>query len=390
MLIALCGKSNCGKSTFFTASTMVDAEISNRIFTTIKPNRGVTYARSECPCKRLGVNCEPQNSRCVDGVRYVPVKLIDIAGLVPGAHKGRGLGNRFLSDIMEADALIHIVDISGATDQDGNPVKPGSHDPVLDIEMLPKEIDYWILDILMKVWPQLSRKAEAEKGNIASLLAKQLTGLKITEEQIKEALKEAPVNSGSQEEELLKFVEALRKQSKPILIAANKIDVPEGEENFRRLEETEYKAFPCSGDSELALRKAAEAGMIKYNPGDGKFEVTGDLNEGQKKALEKIRVMLEKHGSTGVQDIIDKAVFGLLGMITVYPVANISKLSDTKGHILPDAHLVKKGTTLKEFAEKVHSTMAEHFIGGIDVNRRKVGADYELQDGDVIEILFRK
>lgn len=391
MLVAICGKSNSGKSTFFSASTLVDVEISNRIFTTIKPNRGVSYVKTECPCKKLGVECNPKNSKCVDGVRYVPVKLLDIAGLVPGAHKGKGLGNQFLSDIMEADALIHVVDISGGTDPEGNPIEPGSHDPVLDVEMFVQEIDYWIKDILMKVWSQISRKAETSKKKIDVLLAKQLTGLKITHDQIKRALKKAPVDSKSSEEDILKFVEALREQSKPILIAANKIDVPKAEKNLQKLQETEFGGVACSAESELALRRASKKGLIEYNPGQGDFKVMGNLGDKQKKALNFIKTnVLKKYGSTGVQNVINRTVFDMLDMIVVYPVANMSKFSDTKGNVLPDAHLVEKGTTLKEFAEKVHSTMAEHFVGGLDIQKKKIGSDYVLEDGDVVEILFKK
>ncbi len=392
MLIAVSGKSNTGKTTFFSAATLVEAEISNRIFTTIKPNRGISYVRVPCPCKKLGVTCNPRNSKCVDGVRYVPVELIDIAGLVPGAHKGKGLGNQFLSDIMEANVLIHVVDISGSTDQDGNPTQPGSHDPMIDIEGFIKEIDYWMLGILQKVWSQISRKAEAGHAKLEDLIHKQLTGLGITLENVKDAVKEVPVNSKSSDEELLRFIGVLRAESKPVVVAGNKIDIPGAEKNLKRIQETKIRVYPCYADGELALRRAAEKGLIKYSPGDSGFEVIGNDVEGkQKQALDFIqKSVLDKYGSTGVQDIIDRAVFELLGMIVVYPVANIGKFTDKKGNVLPDAFLVRKGTTLKEFAEKVHTTMAEHFIGGLNMKRQKIGADHVLQDGDVVEILFRK
>ncbi|MFQ5647886.1 MAG: redox-regulated ATPase YchF [Candidatus Aenigmatarchaeota archaeon] len=391
MLIAVCGKSNTGKTTFFSAATLVDAEISNRIFTTIKPNKGVSYARAPCPCKKLGVKCSPQNSKCIGGVRYIPVKLIDIAGLVPGAHKGKGLGNQFLSDIMEAQALVHIVDISGGTDQDGNPIAPGTHDPIHDIGFFVKEIDYWILGILQKNWDQIKRKATLQKEKFEDILHKQLSGLGIGLEEVKEAAKETGVSLDSSEEELLRFVEAVRKTSKPILVAGNKVDVPGADKIYHRIKETKVEILPCCAEAELALRRAAEKGIIKYAPGDTRFGVLQPQDEKHQKALEFIQKgVLDKFGSTGVQEVINKAVFDLLDMIVVYPVASISRLADSRGNILPDAHLVRKGTTLREFAQKVHTTMAEHFIGGIGLDKRKVGADYELKDGDVIEILFRK
>ena len=180
----------------------------------------------------------------------------------------------------------------------------------------------------------------------------------------------------------------LRKISKPIIIAANKIDIPESGENLGRIGKN---AVPCSAESELALREAEKHGMIKYVPGSRDFEMIPDkLNEKQKSALETIRNVLEKYGSTGVQDCLNRLVFDLLDQIVVYPVANIGKYTDTRGNVLPDAFLIKKGTTLKEFAAKVHTDLADSFIGGVNVDRKKIGADHELKDGDVVEILFRK
>ncbi len=85
--IGIAGKPNAGKSTFFKAATLADAEIANYPFTTIKPNVGIGYVRVKCVCQELGVKC----NECIDGWRFIPVKLIDIAGLVPDAHKGGGL-----------------------------------------------------------------------------------------------------------------------------------------------------------------------------------------------------------------------------------------------------------------------------------------------------------
>lgn len=104
--LALAGKPNCGKSTFFRAATMAPAEIANYPFTTINANFGVAYFRAVCPCRSLSLTCES----CQDGVRFVPVNLVDVAGLVPDAHKGRGLGNQFLDNLRQADAILHILE----------------------------------------------------------------------------------------------------------------------------------------------------------------------------------------------------------------------------------------------------------------------------------------
>ena len=391
-LVGIVGKSNTGKSTFFKAATLIDVEISNRIFTTLKPNQGVGYVLSKCPCKEFGVSCSPRNSKCVNGIRFIPITIVDIAGLVPEAHKGKGLGNKFLSDIMEASALIHVIDCSGGTDDEGNPVMLGTHDPEKDIEFLPKEIDYWILEILTKNWTNIKKKAEVTKEKIEDLIHKQLSGLQMTHETIKQAVKELGITMDSDEGELLELIGYVREIDKPILIAANKIDLKEAQNNFEVLREKYRDIIPCSAESELALREAAEHDMIDYIPGDKRFDMISDrLSERQINALEFIRKsVLERYGSTGVQQALNKAVFDILRMIVVYPVANMNKLSDKSGNILPDAFLVKKGTKLKEFAFKIHKEIGEHFIGGLDISKKKIGAEYELKNGDIVEILVRR
>lgn len=390
MLIGIVGKTNVGKTTFFSASTLVHAEISNRIFTTIEPNMGISYVRKECPCRELDEECEPQNSQCFNGTRLIPVKLVDIAGLIKDAHKGKGLGNQFLSDIMEADALIHVVDISGGTGEGGNPVKPGEYDPLKDIRFLPKEIDYWILGILEKNWDGIRRKVKLSGKKLEALIFKQLSGLGISLNDVKETIKKTDLDVSSKEEELFKFVKLIREKSKPIIIVGNKIDIEKSQENYDRIKKS-VELIPCSAEAELTLRKAEEKNLIKYIPGNANFEIIkpGELSEPQRKSLEFIRKnVLKKFGSTGIQETINKAVFELLNMIVVYPVENENNWTDGKGRVLPDAYLVKRGTTAKELAFKVHSDIGEKFKGAINARtKRKVSGDYKLEDGDIIKIL---
>lgn len=391
MLIAVCGKSNTGKTTYWSSATLVDAEISNRIFTTIKPNHGVAYIRAKCPCRELGVKCQPQNSKCINGTRYIPTKLIDISGLVPGAHEGKGLGNSFLSDIMEANALIHVVDISGGTDQDGNPVQPGSNDPLQDIKFLEKEIDYWLLGLLKKNWTNIKNKARTgEKPD--ELLFKQLSGLGISQEDIAQVLKENNIMENDQEEGLLEFIGALRKRSKPILVAGNKIDVPGSDKLLEKAGKAGFQIIPCSAESELALRKASEKGVIEYQPGDPDFTIKGDIDDKQRHALDMIRDrVLKPFGSTGVQKILDSAAFELLGLIAVYPVENETRYASKKGHVLPDAYLVPRGTTARELAGKIHSEFADKFIAAVDARtKQRISADHELKNGDIVKIMLSK
>ncbi len=379
MLIGLVGAPNSGKSTFFKAVTLNAVEIANYPFTTIKPNQGIGYVTTECPCKRLGVECSPVNSKCVGGTRLVPVKLLDVAGLVPGAHEGKGMGNQFLGDLATASGLIHVLDSSGRTNSEGKPEE--GWDPKETIEMLEHEIDEWLKGIIAKSYDKVKKEAEARKVPVERPMAQQLSGLGITEDDLKTAMRKA-------NPEEIGFATALRQASKPIMVAANKADTAEAQELLPALKGDWI--VPCSAESELALREADKAGLVRYIPGSGSFEVKGILNEKQAQALGFIKVsVLEKLGSTGIQKVINTLVFQKMRMIVVYPVANITKLASHKGNVLPDAYLVTDGTTLKELAYKIHTQFGDNFIGGLDLKKRKIGADYKLKHGDVVEILFK-
>jgi ribosome-binding ATPase len=386
MLVGLVGLPNSGKSTTLKALTLANVHIANYPFTTIEPNQAVGYLIRDCPCKKLGVRCSPQNSKCVGGKRWIPVRLLDVAGLVPGAHEGRGLGNKFLDDLRQADGLIHVLDSSGLTDAEGKARQPDDRwDPQKSIEVLENEIEEWLFDIIKRNSEKLEGLARMKKIPMERLLAEKLSGLGMTEDSIKRASLKAPV--GSRE-----FATILRRETKPILICANKIDRPGAHENYERMKKASAGIIPSSAESELALREAAEHKLIEYTPGDKDFRIVSEsLSDVQRNALEFIRDnVLKKYGSTGVQQALDRLVFSTLGCIAVYPVANMGKYSDTKGNVLPDVHLVKKGTTMKELAARVHTAMADKFIGGLSTDRKKLGADHVLEDGDVVEILFGK
>jgi len=382
--IGLIGKTNVGKSSFFKAATMVDVEISNRKFVTIKPNVGIGYVIIDCVCKEFGVKCNPRYGICKNGKRYVPVRIWDVAGLVPDAHLGKGLGLKFLDDIRQASVLIHVVDFSGLTDEEGNPTS--GYDPSKDIEFVEREIDLWFAEIIKKALKKFEREiATSSKADLVEILTEQLSGLEIKKGHIQKALEKASIADTEN------FARILRKISKPILIAANKIDLKEAQENFEKLKNKYENLIPVSAEAEIALKKAAESKLIDYLPGNN-FRVIGELNEKQKNALEFIRKkIIEKYGSTGVQTALNKAVFELLNYIAVYPVADRNKLCDKDGNILPDVFLVPKGTTVKEFAFKVHTQMGEKFICGIDAKtKKKLSADYQLKHRDVVQIVFGK
>jgi len=397
MEIGLVGKPNVGKSTFFSAATLAQAGIGNYPFTTRDPNRGVAYVSMKCPHTEFDVKCNPHNSSCVDGIRYIPVEVIDVAGLVPDAHKGRGLGNKFLDDLRQARALIHIVDVSGSTSEEGDVVPLKSHDPVHDIDFLDNEITYWIKDLLFKDWKRLSRQVGLSGTKIEKVLGDKLAGLGIREAHVHLALREVPLPDGMMnwgEEEFLALSRVLRRISKPMIIAANKSDLVE-ETDIERLRKGSggSPVIPTAADYELALRRAADHGLIKYAPGSDDFEIIDEsnMNHAQIHALERIRDYLKAHGSTGVQDCIEKAVYDILDLIVAYPVEDEHHLTDHDGNVLPDAYLMPKGATVKDLAYMVHTDLGEHFIRAIDIHtKRIVGADHELKNNDIIKIISHK
>ncbi len=396
-LLGVIGKPNTGKSTFFSAATLATAEIGNYPFTTIKPNRGVGYVRTPCVHEEFKVQDNPRNSLCLDGTRLVPVELIDVAGIVPGAWEGRGLGNQFLDEIRRADALIHIVDASGGTDCEGKSCKPGEHDPLEDVQFLEREITMWMINILKKDWPKIARTAEADKKGVATPLEERLTGLGIKKVSVVEAIRRCGLNVDKptlwSDDDFYRFVDTLRKISKPMLIVANKIDLPTAQANIERLKKLDYTVIPASAEAELALRRAAEKQLIDYKPGDKDFKILTPekLSAGQIKALESIREKILANGSTGVQEAINTAYFKLLDMITVYPVEDLEHLADHNGRVLPDTYLVPKGTTAHQFAYVIHTELGENFIYAVDArDKRRIGEDAVLKDRDVISIVSAK
>ncbi|MBS3143663.1 50S ribosome-binding GTPase, partial [Candidatus Woesearchaeota archaeon] len=184
MLIGLIGKPSSGKSTFFKASTLAEVEIANYPFTTIKPNSGIGFVSVDCVDKEFNKQCNPREGFCINHRRFIPVQMMDVAGLVEGASEGKGKGNQFLDDLRQADGFIHVIDISGSTDKDGNPVEPLSHDPSNDVEFLDHELDMWYYQLLKKGWDKFARKVQGENQDIKKALAKQLSGLKVTEENV--------------------------------------------------------------------------------------------------------------------------------------------------------------------------------------------------------------
>ena len=382
--LAIAGKPNCGKSTFFRAATLAQAEIANYPFTTIDANHGVAYVRTACPCKEMDVPCE----NCLDGVRFIPIGLIDVAGLVPEAHKGRGLGNQFLDNLRQADAILQIVDASGGTDAEGNPVGIGSRDPVKDIEFLQYEFSMWMYGILSRNWAKLLRQAQARDFSLAAAIAETFAGLGVTLEQIRDATDEAGIDLRTAgEEDLIRFCRELMAISKPMLIVGNKADLaPKG--CLDRLEK--HDVIFASAAGELVLRMAAEGKFIRYIPGDRCFTPNPDANlsAAQRAGLAKIAEFMQEFDGTGVQQAMNDVVFDLLDMIVIFPVEDEHKLTDSKGRVLPDAFLMKRGSTPRDLAYQVHTDIGAGFLYAIDAKTgMRVKDTLELKNGDIIKIV---
>ncbi len=399
MLIGLVGAPSSGKSTFFKASTLADVGIASYPFTTIKANEGIGYVKADCPEKEFekdntknnkdNKKCQPNHGFCLNGKRFIPVKLIDVAGLVPEAHKGKGKGNEFLDDLREADLLIHILDTSGKTNEKGEPTE--DYDIKKNILFLKKEIDMWIKQILTKNWKNLKRKSK--ETSLTKEIAEQLSGLKIKEGGVKEIVKKLNLEGKEwQEQDFLKFAKKIRGKSKPMIIAANKFDLEESQKNFEKLKEnTSSLIVPCSADFELALREASKQEIIDYIPGSSDFKIKGkQISEKQEKALERIKSFLKNHKSTGVQTCLNKAVFDFLNYIVVYPVENENKWTDSRGNFLPDSILLPSNSTALDLAFAIHTDIGNSFIGAIDAKtKRRLGKESVLNNSDVIKILTK-
>jgi hypothetical protein len=384
--IALAGKPNAGKSTFYRAATMADVDVGNYPFTTIDPNRGVSYARTRCPCLDRDERC----GNCEGGVRYVGVELLDVAGLVPGAHEGRGLGNQFLDALTNADVILAVVDASGGTNEEGEPVEVGTYDPVEEADFVEEELEQWLAGIIEGNWESVVRKSRSPDFDIDEALAEMLTGFGATEYDVAASLRSLEYPDDPQQwtdEDRVALARDVRARTKPIVLVANKADVAP-QENLERLRESDKPVVAATADGELALRRAAEAGVVDYLPGDGDFDIVGDVSDAQADGLEKIRTVVEENGGTGVQEAIDTAVYDVLDMVTAYPVQNETKWTDGTGEMLPDAFLLERGSTPKDLAYAVHSDIGDGYLHAVDArSARRISESYELEEGDVIKIV---
>ncbi|MFP4530908.1 MAG: redox-regulated ATPase YchF [Halodesulfurarchaeum sp.] len=386
--LALAGKPNAGKSTFYTAATMAEVDVANYPFTTIDANRGISHVRTDCPCLDLEQRCG--NDTCHDGKRYVPVELLDVAGLVPGAHDGRGLGNQFLDELTDADAILNVVDASGGTNAEGEPVEIGSHDPLEDVDFIEREMDLWLASIVDRNWESIERQARSPGFDIDEALTEMLTGFGATTADVAASLRaldypEDPATWTDEQREALAV--EIRARTKPIVVVANKIDVAPAE-NVESLLNLDRPVVPATAEGELALRRGVEQGAIEYDPGDESFSVTEPLGGNIESTLDALESTMNRWDGTGVQAALNTAVYELLDQLTVFPVQDATHWTDAHGNVLPDAFLVPEGSTPRDLAYAVHSDIGDGYLHAVNArSNREVGEEYQLEEGDVIKIV---
>ncbi|DAA74530.1 TPA_exp: GTP binding protein [Trichophyton benhamiae CBS 112371] len=329
-LIGLVGKPSSGKSTTLNSLTDASSKVGNFPFTTIDPQRAIGYLQVDCACSRYNLQdrCKPNYGGCHEGRRSVPIELLDVAGLVPGAHEGKGLGNKFLDDLRHADALIHVVDVSGTTDAEGKVTR--GYDPSQDIVWLKSEIVRWIEGNLMDKWGSIKRKHIATKSTAVETLQTQFSG-------------------------------KIAKQEDPKSIVL------------------------CSAISEVFLRKLTKQGYIKYIEGSEFVDTREDLIEmgdpdggGLKEMDEKLKnrvenlkdLVLYRFGSTGVVQVLSRAA-ELLGLVPVFPVRNVHTFASgaTGNAVFRDCVLVNKNSTVGDVARKVMGDVPIAFVEGAEGTR---------------------
>jgi len=394
--LGLIGKTNTGKTTFFNAATLSSEEISSYPFTTKKPVSGISHAITLCVHPEFKVQDNPNNSKCINGWRYIPIEIIDLPGLIKDAWKGKGLGNQFLAIAAQSDALLHVVDASGGIDSTGQISQAGTGDPVSDFADIEEELIMWYLKILEGNRDKVSRSISGGT-DIVEAIAELYGGIGVTKSHVKDALRITELIEKKFDDydmtDSKKLSSQLRRISKPTLIVANKVDVEGADKNFDRLREryNDTIVIPASGDSELSLRRAEQKGLIKYSPGSEQFEIvkSDELNKKQTDALEFIKKgIMGEYMRTGVQFAINIAVFKLLKMNSVYPVANDKSLADKKGRILPDLILLKNGATVNDLAREIHTDLTKGLLYAKDLRYNlRLPIDYQLRDRDVISLV---
>lgn len=387
--IGLVGKPNVGKSTLFSAITANAAEIGNYPFTTLKPNAGVGTITTKCPEVEIGKKCNPREGSCEEGIRKVPIEVIDVPGLIEGASSGKGMGNEFLENVKDADAILLVFDASGRTAMDGT-TSEVPIDPAREIEMVRSELYKWLSSRLSRDWDRFAKKEDSTGEKAIKGFLKKTSSLGIGEKSLSMVL-----NSGVfpaklslwGESDFDDFAKKVFEIVKPIVLVGNKVDSA-SEETVTKLRSTYPEILFTSGGQELAISKAIENGILEGR--SLPFKISDRASEAQRKALAKVEEVMSREYYTSPQQILTKVVLSKLDLIFVYPVYDESHWTDKEGNVLPDCFLVPRGTTAIDLAFKVHTEIGNGFIKAIDCRKKRIiGRDHELQDSDVISIVSK-
>ncbi|ODQ67793.1 P-loop containing nucleoside triphosphate hydrolase protein [Nadsonia fulvescens var. elongata DSM 6958] len=390
-LIGIVGKPSAGKSTTLNALTDASAKTGAFPFTTIDPNQATGYLQVACACGRIEGGkykklCKPNYGSCnhETGQRSVPIMLLDVAGLVPGAHEGRGLGNKFLDDLRHADALIHVVDVSGTTDAEGKATR--GYDPLRDVEWLQDEIFRWVEGNLKGRWGSIVRRHTATKSTIVATLQNQFSGYGSTTDLVNRALDEAVPKLKERAlenwdaDDLATVVRAFTHQKFPTVLSLNKMDHPDADKNVSKI----IKHYPnekivlTSAISEVFIRKLVKQKYVRYEEGTEFLDTFEDfehegtetdcglkpLDERLKARVENVRdLVLYRFGSTGVVQVLQAAA-DILGLVPIYPVKNIHNFGAPEA-VFRDCMLVKRGTTVAQVAKRVMGDIPIMYIEGL-------------------------